>query len=217
MNRSRRGVLGLLAVGMGALAGCASSDPEGGDGATTTETEQDGEGEMPTGSGDAGADTSLEGSCESAFGDTMERYETGDRGLFATFSYPMGGEVTLEQDDDVARGTGIGYGRGEMSPLHSITVFERGPTGEPLDATEAYEFDDRYESGTVTTLGGRDRPVAILRRDDPAVSYVFHAQGPDGVYVFDVTTAPGEAEGEGCLETYESVTRRVAESFETLA
>lgn len=147
----------------------------------------------------------------------MQRYDTGDRELFTTFSYPMGGEAILEQDDDVAHGTGIGYGRGDVSALHEITVFERGPTGEPLDATEVYSFDDRYESGTITTLGRQERPVGILRRDDSAVTYIFHAEGPDGVYVFDVTTAAGVAEAEGCTEVYESVTRRVAESFETLA
>ncbi|WP_254272218.1 hypothetical protein [Haloarcula marina] len=213
MTYSRRELLGLLALG--ALAGCAGSEPDRGGDATATQTEPESGGSLPGESGDDSGETSLAGSCASAFGDTMQRYDVGDREMVATFSYPMGGEVTLEQDDAVAHGTVIAYGEGDLSPLHSITVFERGPTGEPLDATEAYEFDDQSESGTITTYGGQERPVVIRRRDDPAVSYIFHADGPDGVYVFDVTTAADEA--AGCLETYESVTRRVAESFEPLA
>lgn len=212
MNCSRRELIGLMAIG--ALAGCTGSGPGGSGDDSEGDGQDDGE-DLPGGSGGDNDETSLAGSCASAFGDTMERYDVGSRNLLATFSYPMGGEIISEQDDSVARGTSIGYGEGELSSLHSVTIFERGPTSEPLDATVAYEFDDRMESGTVTTFGGQERPVAIFRRDDPAVSYIFHVQGPDGVYLYDVTTSAGES--DGCPDVYESVTRRIAESFETVA
>lgn len=204
-------MLGLLAVG--ALAGCAGSAPRD----TGRDPEGDtGAGSLPGGSGDDTDGTSLAGSCASAFGDTLQRYDVGERDLIATFGYPMGGEILDEQDDAVAHGTVIGYGRGEISPLHSVTVFEQGPTGEPVDATQAWDLDayDDFEAGTLRTWDGQERPAVIRRRADSAVTYIFHAEGPGGVYLFDVTTAAGEA--DGCPEVYESVTRRVAESFEPL-
>ena len=95
-----------------------------------------------------------------------------------------------------------------------MTVSETGPTGEPADATEAYEFDGRFESGTIGTFGGAERPAAIRRLDD-SVTYIVHVEREDGVYVFSVQTSAGEA--DPCPEVYDSVAGRVAESFEPVA
>ncbi|MDS0282472.1 hypothetical protein [Haloarcula onubensis] len=206
MDFSRRELLGLVAVS--ALAGCSSGDDgDSGDGPTETTG-------TPPATADGSAGTSLAGSCASNFGDTLQPYDVGDRGMVAAFGYPMGGEVTSEQDEDDSHVTGFGYGRGDVSPLHTMTVSETGPTGEPADATEAYSFDDRFESGTVTTYDGRERPVAI-RRADESVTYIVHVERSDGVYVFSVQTSAGE--GEPCPDVYESVTRRVTGSFEPVA
>lgn len=142
----------------------------------------------------------------------MARYDPGDRGMVATFSYPMGGEVVFEQSDDVDHVTAFGYGQGEVSPLQDLTVSERGPLGSTGDATEAYAFDDAYESGTVTTYGGQERPAAIKRTEGESVTYVVRVEEADGFYEFSVTTAVGE--GEPCMDAYEWVSRAVAESFE---
>jgi len=209
MDFSRRELLGLVAVG--ALAGCSGGDgSDGGDsgaGATPDGSTADG------GSGD-NTGTSPTGFCASNFGDTLQSYDPSDRGMVATFGYPMGGEVTTEQDEGDSHVTGFGYGRGDLSPLHTMTVSERGPTGDPVDATEAYAFDERFEGGTVTTYDGQERPAAI-RRLEESVTYIFHVERSDGVYVFSVQTSAGEA--EPCPDSYESATRRVAESFEPVA
>lgn len=221
MSISRRTVLGAVAASAvaGCLSGGANDDSSGGSGDDQSggpgdDTSGGLGGDSQGGDGDSG-DTSLAGSCESVFGDTMERYDTGDRGMVASFSYPMGGEVVFERSDDVDHVTGIGYGRGETSPLQDLTVSERGPLSSTGDATEAYAFDDDYESGTVTTYGGQERPAAIRRTEDESVTYVVRVEEPDGFYEFSATTAVGE--GEPCLDAYESVTRRVAESFEPVA
>jgi hypothetical protein len=205
MDFSRRELLGLVAAGV--VAGCSSGEPSG-DAETVTAPPPGG----PADNGSDDAGTSLAGSCASNFGDTLQPYDVGDRDMIATFSYPMGGEITTEQDNPNSHVTGFGYGRGEVSALHTLTVSETGPTGEPPDATEAYEFDDRFEDGTVGTYGGQQRPVAIRRTGDSSVTYIFHVDSPDGVYVFSVQTAVGA--GEPCPDAYESVTRRVAASFE---
>ena len=212
MDFSRRELLGLVAVG--ALAGCSGGDGgDSGDGDTdATATPPDAA--TLDGSADGSAGTSLAGSCASNFGDTLQPYDTGDRGMVATFAYPMGGEVTTEQDEGDSHVTGFGYGRGDISPLHTMTVSERGPTGDPVDATEAYGFDDRFESGTVTTYDGQERPVAI-RRLEESVTYIVHVERADGVYVFSVQVSAGEA--DPCPEVYDSVARRVAASFEPVA
>ena len=220
MNFSRRDVLGLLAVG--ALAGCSGSEPNSGDGgsgsqdATATPLGQSSDGGLPDEGSDAGSTTSPADSCASLFGDTLQRYDAGDRGLIATFSYPMGGTVTFAQDTPDNHVTAVGYGQGDISPLHTLTVSETGPSGTPADATEAMAFDDRFEAGTVTTYGGQELPAAIRRIEDTSVTYVFNVDRSDGVYSFSIETAVGN-EGEPCLETYDSVTRRVAESFEPVA
>ena len=220
MNFSRRDVLGLLAVG--ALAGCSGSDPTSSDGgsgntgATATPTGQDNGGGLPDDGSDDGSETSLAGSCASNFGETLQPYDVGDRGMVATFSYPMGGEITFEQDNPDNHVTAFGYGRGSVSPLHTITVSESGPSGTAADATVAMAFDDRFENSTVTTLGGQELPTAIRRTEDESVTYIFNVERSDGVYSFSVVTAAGN-EGEPCLDTYESVTRQVAESFEPVA
>ena len=212
MDFSRRELLGLVAIG--ALAGCASG--EGGDnesGNTETAATPPG-GPTADGTADGSAGTSLAGSCASNFGDTLQSYDASGRGMVAAFGYPMGGSVTTEQDEDDSHVTGFAYGRGEISPLHTMTVSETGPTGEPTDATEAYSFDSRFESGTVTTFGGQERPAAIRRLDD-SVTYIVHVERGDGVYVFSVQTSAGEA--EPCPDTYDAVARRVTESFEPVA
>jgi hypothetical protein len=213
---TRRGVLlGTTAV-LTAFAGCSGaadgSDGNDGEDAGTTPTPPDSESGTDSSDGDSGDAQS----CASLFGDAMETYDTGDRGMIATFSYPAGGEILTEQDVAEAdeHGTGIGYGRGEISSLHDLTVFEHGPTGEPVDPKESYAFDDRFEGTTVTTYDGGTRP-AVVRRLDDSVTYIFHVERPDGVYVFDVTAGTGE--GDPCLDTYESVARRVTESFEPVA
>ena len=207
MEFSRRELLGLVAAG--ALAGCSGGDSGDSGGPETAA----GPPESGT-AGDAAGGTSLAGSCASAFGDTLQPYDVGDRGLVATFGYPMGGEITSEQDEDDSHVTGVGYGRGEISPLHTMTVSETGPTGEPADATEAYAFDDRFESGTIGTVGGQDRPAAI-RRLAESVTYIVHVEREDGVYVFSVQVSAGEA--DPCPEVYDSVARRVTASFERVA
>lgn len=208
MDFSRRELLGLVAVS--ALAGCSGGDGDDSGSGNTETTDTSPGGATPS----DGAGTSLAGSCASNFGDTLQPYDASGRGMVATFAYPMGGEVTTEQDEDDSHVTGVGYGRGDISPLHTMTVSETGPTGEPVDATEAYAFDDRFESGTVTTYDGQERPAAI-RRLEESVTYIFHVERSDGVYVFSVQTSAGE--GEPCPDTYESVTRSVAESFEPVA
>lgn len=220
MNFSRRDVLGLLAVG--ALAGCSGSEPDSSDGGsgnagpTATPSGQDTEGGLPDDGADDGSGTSLAGSCASNFGDTLQPYDVRGRDMIATFSYPMGGEITFEQDNPDDHVTAFGYGRGEISALHTITVAESGPSGTAADATEAMAFDDSFEGGTVTTLGGQELPTAIRRTEDKSVTYIFNIERSDGVYSFSVETAVGN-EGEPCLDTYESVTRWVAESFEPVA
>lgn len=202
------------------MAGCLSngSTDDSSGGSTDDSSDgpgddsSDGLGDDSTGSDGDSGDTALAGSCEAAFGDTMTRYDTGDRGMVATFSYPMGGEVVFEQSDDVDHLTAIGYGQGEVSPLHDLTVSERGPLSSTGDATEAYAFDDDYESGTVTTYGGQERKAAIKRTEDESVTYVVRVEEPDGFYEFSVTTAVGE--GDPCMDAYESVSRAVTESFE---
>ena len=221
MNFSRRDVLGLLAVG--ALAGCSGSETNsGGDGdsgnqdATATPPGQSSGGGPSDDGTDDGSGTSLSGSCASLFGDTLQPYDVSGREMIASFSYPMGGEITFEQDNPDNHLTAFGYGKGSVSPLHTVTVSETGPSGTSADATEAMAFDDSFESGTVTTLGGQELPTAIRRTEDKSVTYVFNVERSDGVYSFSVETAVGN-EGEACLDTYESVTRSVAESFEPVA
>jgi len=215
---TRRGFLLGTTAALTALTGCAGigsgdggdgSGDESGDGnAGSTPTPPDSEADSSGSDSDGDAQ-----SCTTLFGDTMETYDSSDREMVATFTYPAGGEILTEQDVPEAdeHGTGIGYGRGEISSLHDLTVFEHGPTGEPVDARESYAFDDRFEGTTVTTYDDTTRP-AVVRRLDDSVTFIFHVERPDGVYVFDVTASAGE--GEPCLDTYESVARRVTESFE---
>jgi len=212
MDFSRRELLGLVALG--ALAGCASGEGGDGESGDTGTAATPAGGPTADGTADGSAGTSLAGSCASNFGDTLQPYDASGRGMVATFAYPMGGEVTTEQDEDDSHVTGFGYGRGEISPLHTMTVSETGPTGEPADATEAYSFDDRFESGTVTTFDGQERPAAIRRLDD-SVTYIFHVERGDDVYVFSVQVSAGEA--DPCPGVYDSVARRVTESFEPVA
>ena len=103
MDFSRRELLGLVAVS--ALAGCSSGDGDDGEDGTTASTA------TPTmgGPSDGSAGTSLAGSCASNFGDTLQPYDTSGRGMVATFAYPMGGEITTEQDEDDSHVTGFGY------------------------------------------------------------------------------------------------------------
>jgi hypothetical protein len=209
MEVPRRKVLWVL--GAGALAGCSSGEPSAAQSPDPTSDPTD----EPSGSDDDSGSTAPSGSCASLFGDTMGPYDTSGRGMVATFSYPMGGEILFEQSNDGDHLTSVGYGRGEMSPLHDLTVSERGPLGSTGDATEAYSFDDDYESGTVTTYGGQERPTAIRRTEDESVTYVFRVEEDDGFYEFSVKTAVGE--GDPCPEPYESVTRQIAESFEPVA
>jgi len=212
MDFSRRELLGLVALGT--LAGCSSGDSGGSEPGNTETTATPTDSPTLGGLTDGSAGTSLAGSCASNFGDTLQPYDASGRGMVATFAYPMGGKVTTEQDEDDSHVTGFGYGRGEISPLHTMTVSEMGPTGEPADATEAYAFDSRFESGTVTTFGGQERPAAI-RRLEESVTYIVHVERDDGVYVFSVQVSAGEA--DPCPDVYDSVARRVVASFEPVA
>lgn len=210
MDWSRRKLLGVLA--MSAIAGCSGTSPSGDDDTDDGTTETNGG--LPNSTPEAGSGTSRAGSCASNFGDTLQQYDPGNRGMIASFGYPMGGEITFEQSDSVGHVTSFGYGRGEISPRHTLTVSERGPFNDTGDATEAYAFNDAYESESVTTYGGQQRLAATLRRDESVV-YNVRVDGPDGFYEFAVQTSAGE--GDPCLDTYESVTRRVIESFEPVA
>jgi hypothetical protein len=202
----------------GCLSGGGNDDPADGDGADSSDEPGDdpngGPGDDSNGGDGDSGDTAPAGSCESLFGDTMERYDPGDRGMIATFSYPMGGDILFEQSDGGDHLTSVGYGQGEVSPLQDLTVSERGPLGSTGNATEAYAFNDEYENGTVSTYGGEERPAAIRRSDDESVTILFRVEEPDGFYEFSVQTAVGE--GEPCPDTYESITRAVAESFEPI-
>lgn len=209
MYATRREMLGLVAVG--AIAGCSGGDATGdSDGSPSESPGSDGLG----GDADDTAGTSLAGSCASNFGDTLTRYDPGTRDMVATFGYPIGGDVTTEQDESDGYVTGIGYGRGEISPMHTMTVSEFGPFNDTGDATEVYAFSDEYDTGSVTTYGGQVRPAAILRRDD-SVTYLVRVDGPDGFYEF--AAGAGAGEGEPCPETYDSIAGRVIESFEPVA
>lgn len=208
MAFSRRAILGLLAAS--AVAGC-SSGGNGDDGATQSGPEG---GTGPGGDTDDSSDTSLAGSCESAFGDTLQPYDTSDRGMIATFSYPMGGEVTFEQSDDVGHLTSFGYGRGEISSLHSLIVGETGPLGGPDTAPEAYEYEEDTETATVTTYGGQTIPAHVRPRPD-SVTYLVRVEGPDGTY--ELTAQAEAGEGDPCPETYDTISRQVIESFEPVA
>jgi hypothetical protein len=211
MDISRREVLGLVAVS--AVAGCSGGDSGEGDADSDTDDTQTTNG-LPGTTRDGTAGTSPAGSCESNFGDTLQRYEPDIDGTIATFGYPMGGTVTTEQSISVGYVIGLGYGRGDISPLHTMTVSQRGPSNDTGDATEAYSFSDEYVEGTVTTYGGQERPASI-RRTDESVTYIVRVDGPDGFYEFSVQTSAGE--GEPCPAVYESISRRVIESFEPIA
>jgi hypothetical protein len=209
MNVTRREMLGLVAAG--AVAGCSGGERTGDSGGAT--------GDSPGGDGlggDSGdtAGTSLAGSCASNFGDTLTRYDPGARGTIATFGYPMGGTITAEQDESDGYVTAIGYGRGDISPMHGMTVSEFGPFTDTGDATEVYGWSDEYDTDNVTTWGGQTRPAAVLRRDE-SVTFLVRVDGPDGFYEF--AAGAGAGEGEPCPETYESIARRVVESFEPVA
>jgi hypothetical protein len=211
MDISRREILGLLAVS--AVAGCSGGESGERDVETAADETQT-EGELPGESGDDTAGTSLAGSCESNFGDTLERYEPDIDGAIATFGYPTGGTVTTEQSISVGYVVGLGFGRGDISPLHTMTVSQRGPWNDTGDATEAYSFNEEYVRGTVTTYDGQERPASIRRLDD-SVTFIVRVDGPDGFYEFSVQASAGE--GDPCPDVYESVSRRVIESFEPLA
>lgn len=209
MTISRRAVLGLLAAA--AVAGCSSDSPaDGGD--STPEPEDSGPTteSLPGGESTDSNDTSLAGSCGAAFGDTLQAYDPGDRGMVATFSYPMGGKVTYQEDSDDLHITSLGYGRGEISPLHSMTISERGPYNDGDTAAAVYGDNDQYTIMTARAYGS-ERPIAVPKRDDGAVVWLFRAPGPDGTYEFAVQASPGEA--DPCTDAYESVVARVAESF----
>ena len=203
----------MLAAGV--VAGCSSN--EGGDTGTPDE-ESGGEtaspGEESGGDTDGTGETSPAGSCASAFGDTLQPYDTSGRGMISTFSYPMGGEVNFEQSDDVGHVTTFGYGRGEISPLHSLLVGETGPLGGPETAPEAYEYEEGTETGTVTTYGGQTVPAHIRPQPD-SVTYLARVEGPDGIYELSAQVSAGE--GEPCPDTYDSIARQVIESFEPVA
>jgi hypothetical protein len=205
MNVTRREMLGLVAAG--AIAGCSGGDATDETGESSSDTpETDG----PGGGSDGAVGTSLAGSCAANFGDTLKRYDPDGRGMVATFGYPMGGYITAEQDESDGYVTGIGYGRGDISPTHGMTISEFGPFTDTGDATELYGWNDEYDTGSVRTWGGQTRPAAILRRDD-SVTYLVRADGPDGFCEF------GAGEGEPCPETYDAIARRVIESFEPVA
>lgn len=212
MDFSRRAVLGLIAAG--AVAGCSSGGGNGGETPTQPGREESagqGNGVGPGSVTDDSTGTSLAGSCESVYGDTFQPYDTGTRGMIATFSYPMGGQVTFEQSDDVGHLTSIGYGRGEMSPLQSLTVGETGPLGGPDTAPAAYESEDDAETTTVTTYGGQSVPAHVRRRPD-SVTYLVRVEGPDGTY--ELTAQAEAGEGDPCPQAYDRIARNVVESFE---
>jgi hypothetical protein len=108
----------------------------------------------------------------------------------------------------------IGYGRGEISPLHGVVVSEAGPSDDPADATVLYDRYDWFEEVSIGAFGDQTVPTAVRRRED-SVTYFFHVERGAGVYLFSVGVGTGE--GEPCPETYDSITRRVAESFEFAA
>lgn len=217
MDVSRRAVLGLVAAS--AVAGCSGSG--GGDGGGNDEDtdtlpgQGDGDG-SDGGTGDDGdnGETSPKGSCGSLFGDTLQQYDTGDRGMIATFSYPMGGEQSFEQSDDRQHLTTFGYGRGEVSSLHGLLVGEAGPLGGPDTAPAAYEQETDAETASVTTYGGQTVP-AHVRREPDSVTYLVRVEGPDGTY--ELSALAEANEGEPCPEVYDAVARRVIESFEPVA
>jgi hypothetical protein len=202
MDYTRRAILAV--IGAGVLAGCSSSGTGGGG---------DDSGALGGGSGDGSAGTSLEGSCASLFGDTLQPYDSSNRDMISTFSYPMGGEINFEQSDG-DRLTSIAYGRGEISPLHGLLVGESGPLGGPDTATEAYDFEEGADSAMVTTFGGETVP-AHIRRSEDSVTYLVRVEGPDGTYELFASVGAGEA--DPCPEVYESVALRVIESFEPVA
>jgi hypothetical protein len=189
------------------LAGCSSSGQTDDGDTPPTQPEE-------SGGTDDGSETSLAGSCASAFGDTNQTYDTSGRGMIATFSYPMGGDVNFEQSDDVGHLTSFGYGRGEVSPLHSLTVGETGPLGGPDTAPAAYEAEEDAGTAMVTTYGGETVP-AHIRRESDSVAYLVRVEGPDGTYELTAQTQAGE--GDPCPETYERISRQVVESFEPIA
>jgi len=237
MGFSRRAILGLLAAG--AVAGCsggggngdggdsdgANSDGGDSDGANSDGGEGTGGGDTPTQSGqgvgggsggvtDDSSDTSLAGSCGSVYGDTLQAYDTSGREMIATFAYPMGGEMSFEQSDDGGHLTSFGYGRGEISSLHSLIVGETGPLGGPDTAPAAYEYEADTETATVTTYGGQTVPAHVRPRPD-SVTYLVRVEGPDGTY--ELTAQAEAGEGDPCPETYDTIARHVIESFEPVA
>jgi hypothetical protein len=215
---SRRAVLGLMAAG--AVAGCLGGGNSGGDGGggnddgqTTTQPGLEGDRGSGSATDDSG-ETSLAGSCGSVYGDTPQTYDAGGRGMIATFSYPMGGEVTFEQSDDGGHLTSFGYGRGEVSSLHSLVVGETGPLGGPDTAPEAYEYEEDTETATVTTYGGQTVPAHVRPRSD-SVTYLVRVEGPDGTY--ELTAQAGAGEADPCPDVYDAIARQVIESFEPVA
>lgn len=221
MEISRRAVLGLVAAG--AVAGClGGGNSDGGDGGggngdgrTTTQSGLGGDGGSGSTTDDSG-ETSLAGSCGSYFGDTLQGFDTADRGMIATFSYPMGGEVTFEQSDDTGHLTSFGYGRGEVSSLHSLVVGETGPLGGPDTAPEAYEYEADTETTTVTTYGGQTVPAHVRPRPD-SVTYLVRVEGPDGTYELTAQAQVQANEAEPCPDVYDTIARQVVESFEPVA
>lgn len=216
MNVSRRAVLGVLAAG--AVAGCSSGgqgeNGGGGDGGSTSEPAGAGGNGQGSAGTDDSSDTSLAGSCASAFGDTLQSYDSSGRDMITSFSYPMGGEVTFEQSDDVGHLTSFGYGRGELSSLHSLIVGETGPVGGADTAPAAYEMEDDADTATVTTYGGQTVP-AHIRREPDSVTYLVRVEGPDGTYELYAQAEAGEA--DPCPETYDAISRRVVESFQPVS
>jgi hypothetical protein len=219
MVTSRRAVLGSIAAG--AVAGClgggngdgGDGGGENGDGRTTTQSGLGGDG-GPGSATDDSDETSPAGSCGSVYGDTLQAYDTGDRGMVATFSYPMGGDVTFEQSDDTGHLTSLGYGRGEISSLHSLVVGETGPLGGPDTAPGAYEYEEDTETATVTTYGGQTVPAHVRPRSD-SVTYLVRVEGPDGTYELTAQAHAGEA--DPCPDVYDTIARQVIESFEPVA
>jgi hypothetical protein len=209
----RRGFLGLLAVG--ALAGCAGGGPTDGR-STATPTAEDPtttEGPMPTGTDSSTGGTSLAGSCASAFGDTDRRYDPGDRGLVATFAYPLAGTIYEESGEGGEYVTAIGYGATESGEYrHRVRLYQRGPVY--YDVVETYTDEpDWVEDGTVR-YDGTDRPVAVLQSDTTA-QWRFGIDGPDGTYEIEVQV--GANVGEPCPDVYENICARVANSFEPVS
>lgn len=204
----RRGFLGLLAVTT--IAGCAGGGSSNEGTPTSTDTPADG---MPTGTSGTPGETSLAGSCASAFGDTDQRYDPGDRGLVATFAYPMAGTIYEESTEGMEILTSIGYGENDYDEYrHRLRVFQRGPV--EYDVVETYTSADDWVEGEPVTYDGAELPVAELDSDTTAAKF-FGIEGPDGTYELEVRV--GANIGDPCPDVYANICDRVANSFEPVS